>query len=312
MERTSLGSAERAKLRKYLLGQLSQMEVEQLERLYFAQSEMADELWAVFGDLTREFMQGALSEEETQRFAARVHAAPALREMFELERGLQALAENYQRALPASTASAPFASPTARRFGWWSKPLITPLKLAGAFCTVLLLAGLAWLYWPARKNVSLMAVNKTPAPTPQPYIPPTVTPTVILREKTPRPTGPKDDVSTHELIASFYLADEGVRAAQDLPKLELPAQAMTLRLELELTGQTCSQYDAVLTTESGAQVRRWQNLARQKTQDLVLVTLQLPATAVENGDYQVTLECAAKKRKHAAPPEHHRFRIERQ
>lgn len=75
-------------IRNYLLGDLPEAEKEKVEKSYFASPQEVDEVWAVFGEITEEYLSGALSEDESRRFERRLQAAPALREMFENEKAL--------------------------------------------------------------------------------------------------------------------------------------------------------------------------------------------------------------------------------
>src|SRR5262245_5062211 len=75
-------------IRNYLLGELPEPEAERIERLYFADDQAVDELWAVFGELAEERLSGVLPESEARRFEQRLRSSPALRKMFENEEAL--------------------------------------------------------------------------------------------------------------------------------------------------------------------------------------------------------------------------------
>ncbi|HEV2667882.1 MAG TPA: hypothetical protein VG324_23395, partial [Blastocatellia bacterium] len=81
-------TCEIATIRKYLLGDLPESEAERIERLYFADGQAVDEVWAVFGELAEGRLSGALPESEARRFEQRLQSSPALREMFENEKAL--------------------------------------------------------------------------------------------------------------------------------------------------------------------------------------------------------------------------------
>src|SRR5262245_22645284 len=75
-------------IRNYLLGRGSQFEAEKIEGMYFASPQGLDEVWATFGDLAEEYLNGALPEVESQLFEQRLQSSPAFREIFETETAL--------------------------------------------------------------------------------------------------------------------------------------------------------------------------------------------------------------------------------
>src|SRR5215813_10810425 len=78
-----------ATIRKYLLGDLPELEVERIEKWYFADGQAVDEVWAAFGEMAEELLSGVLPENEARRFEQRLLSSPALREMFENEKSLR-------------------------------------------------------------------------------------------------------------------------------------------------------------------------------------------------------------------------------
>src|SRR5262249_54689909 len=78
-----------ATIRKYLLGDLPELEVERIEKWYFADGQAVDEVWAAFGELAEERLSGVLPENEARRFEQRLLSSPGLRELFENEKALR-------------------------------------------------------------------------------------------------------------------------------------------------------------------------------------------------------------------------------
>jgi hypothetical protein len=81
-------TVENSTIRKYLLGDLPELEAERIERWYFAGGQAVDDVWATFGELAEERLSGALSEDEAQKFERRLRSSPALLEMFENEKAI--------------------------------------------------------------------------------------------------------------------------------------------------------------------------------------------------------------------------------
>src|SRR5215470_8714420 len=80
--------SEIATIRKYLLGDLPESEVERIEKCYFADAQAVDEVWAAFGEMAEERLSGSLSDNEARGFEQRLRSSPGLREMFENEKAL--------------------------------------------------------------------------------------------------------------------------------------------------------------------------------------------------------------------------------
>src|SRR5262249_49736698 len=80
--------SEIATIRKYLLGDLPESEVERIERCYFADDQAIDEVWAAFGEIAEERLSGVLPETEARQLEQRLRSSPGLRELFENEKAL--------------------------------------------------------------------------------------------------------------------------------------------------------------------------------------------------------------------------------
>src|SRR5262245_11400842 len=135
-----------ATIRKYLMGDLPELEVERIERWYFADGQAVDEVWAVFGEMAEERLSGVLSESEAQRFEQRLRSSPGLHKMFENEKALHDYA-----ARIATGDSRQVKSNDSAASGWpqWRLPaaFFKPPRLvvAGIIATIALGALITWL-----------------------------------------------------------------------------------------------------------------------------------------------------------------------
>ena len=137
-------------IRNYLLGDLPESEAEEIERWYFADRQRVDEIWAVFGEIAEECLSGELSESESLRFEQRLRSAPALREMFEIEKALC----NHAARTASGTPRRAETDNSISDVGWRRSARVGFLKASRlAFASVLVLTALiVWFAWRTREG----------------------------------------------------------------------------------------------------------------------------------------------------------------
>ncbi len=299
-------------IRNYLLGDLPEAEKEKVEKSYFASPQEVDEVWAVFGEITEEYLSGALSEDESRRFERRLQAAPALREMFENEKALFDYAARIAAGPPRQTEIGALIGGA----GWRGRPpsaFFKPTRLmaAGAVALIALAALITWFALRTREG-------------PRP-----VTPTQL--QKDPQQTAAKDqkppdnivqpsagpqrlrqhERDANEKTVTFLLLAAGVRGEQSDPILKIPAQKDTVQLELELSDDDCAAFSATLRAESDVELRRWNNQrARRGHSILRTVVLRARVDSLNNGGYVIRLDCVS-GHKNPVPAREYRFKIEK-
>ncbi len=279
------------KIRGYLLGKLTAEEEAGLEELYFADPELVAEVWAVFADLTEQYLGGEMSETERSQFESRLHRSPAMREMFENEKALfsfapAALAEADRTETSLAGASSP---PRSRWFGWRRN---RPFQFAALAAASVLFAAGFWLVWQLRKtppaNSDQAAVDRkddaanqsTPQPSPLPSPP-------------PRATTARNNQATN---AAFFLSAQSFRSGRSgaaAPVLTIPKQAQTVRLELELMNSDAARYSATLQSESNETIRKWEKLSPQRSPTLDKIALRLPAALLAESSYVLKISSGA-------------------
>ncbi|HSE99042.1 MAG TPA: zf-HC2 domain-containing protein [Blastocatellia bacterium] len=119
-------------LAKYLLGELSEQEREQIERQYLADGDFFDELLAVEDDLLDEYVRGELSAGDRERFEKHLLATPRQRERLQQVKVLM-------ERLPAIRTP-----PPAKKWSFFGERRLAP-RLAFAFASFLLVVGAGWL-----------------------------------------------------------------------------------------------------------------------------------------------------------------------
>jgi hypothetical protein len=310
-------------IRDYLLGRLTEPEAEKIERGYFATPQNVDEIWAVFGDLAEEYLDGALSESDSRRFERRLDRSPAFHGMFENEKALRRLSAGPAAAWARRVEVTP-AAPGVGRPSWSFRSLfVSPWRLALA-SVLALVALVLWLALRTRDTAPI-STSKSPqtktndprspntagSPTPEP---PRV-PSPERREENQlaggakSPKEPKGGLKPGG-VATFLFSGSTVRDGQPDPALTIPAETRSLRLEIDVTGDNCSAFSALLQTESEETLQRWENLRPRRDQSTPRVSLRASADALRDGVYRLRLACASRNEDPASGATY-RFRLEK-
>jgi hypothetical protein len=294
-------------IRKYLLGDLPESEAERVERWYFADGQAVDEVWAAFGEIAEERLSGALSESEAWHFEQKLRSSPALREMFENE---MALRDYAARIIAGASQQANGDDPVAG--GWRRIPSAIfkapRLMFVGVVALIALGALGAWFgsgAWfermaPENQNPSGSQQAKTQEqkalggmaqPTVDPQRPPG-----SERHENDGPAAGKNGAKT---TATFLLLAAGTRGEESYPTLEISTRTDTIQLDLEPPTDDCDTYSAVLQTESGEELQRWESLRARRDHSslkmarLKVARIRVPARRLKNAGYVMRLECAS-------------------
>jgi hypothetical protein len=322
--------SEIAKIRKYILGDLPESEAERIEIRYFADGQTVDEVWAAFGELAEEQLSGALSESEARRFEQRLRTSPAFRAMFENEMALR----NYSARITAGVS--PQANGDGPVTGGWRQWLLfgaslkTPrLMFVGVVALIALGALGAWLGLmategqnPASSQQAKTQEQKGPGSGAQPTVdsrrPPGSERSVGERTAdskkgaTSQPDQHKSaPENSRKTTATFLLLAAGTRGEESNPTLEISPRTEALQLELEPPTDDCGAYSAVLQTESGEKLQRWEKLRAQRDHSTLKVArIRVTARALKNAGYVIRLECASGLNNPASSAQYH-FRVKK-
>ncbi|HEY6400947.1 MAG TPA: hypothetical protein VI479_06035 [Blastocatellia bacterium] len=331
---------EKATVRGYLLGDLPESQAERIERWYFAGGQAIDEVWAAFCELAEERLSGELSENEAAKFDLRLQSSPALREMFEHEKTIHDYAARHAAADSRGVISNDQASP-GRQESRLSAVFFKSPRLIAASLGALAGLVLLWGFWglrlalrtpessnpergPQEQNQrdSEGAARPSP-PVIDPQRPPRAADTANggahNEEKiaTAQPDAGKSGPvgAGREAVVTLLLLAGGTRGGapgrDEYPTLELPGRTETVLLELEPPADDCSVFSAILQTESGEELQRWERLqARRAYSTLRLARMRVRAGSLKNTGYVVRLECVPKVKNSTSQAEY-RFKVER-
>jgi hypothetical protein len=190
-----------ARVRKYLLGRLSEEEAEALEGEYFARGEALEQVWGVENDLVDAYVAGELEPEEKAAFEGHYLASPLHRDRVDSARALRAMLSDAPGAMPVAARRAP------ARTGW--------LALAAG----LLIGPAAWWLWTSRPQPGATAQGTAPTATVAPG---------------PRPADvPSGPVVGKPIVAAFALSPVLVRGNQATPVLRVPPGTDEVAITLE-------------------------------------------------------------------------------
>jgi len=322
--------SEIATIRKYILGDLPESEMERIEIRYFADGQTVDEVWAAFGELAEEQLSGALPESEARRFEQRLRTSPALRAMFENEMALRDYAARINAGVsPQAKGDDPVAG-GGRQWLLSGAFFRTPrLMFVGVVALIALGALGAWLGLmategqdPASSQQAKTQEQKEPGGVAQPTVDSRRQPgserTVSegsaegKKGATPQPDQHKSaPENSRKTTATFLLLAAGSRGEESNPTLEISPRTETLQLELEPPTDDCAIYSAVLQTESGEKLQQWERLqTRRDHSSLKVARIRVPTRALKNAGYVMRLECASGPNNPASSAQYH-FRVKK-
>lgn len=281
-------------LARYLLGDLSDPEREQLEKEYFTNDGAWESLIAVENELIDSYIRGRLSDRQQKQFQQYFLQSPRRRERFEFDRLLM---DPTLRQTPEAASP----SPTERklRASWLGifKRIPAPQMLTAAI--ILMLAAGAFLaFQNHRLTVQLQRMQSEQ----------TTLQTEIrnLRESATHASSPQKEQANEILgitqipVISILLEPGNLRAAgsgnvHQLPRLTMPASIV---LALDLARDEYPLYTIKLQTADGHAVRE---VIGQRSQPIEgggrAVLLKFPSAVLPKGDYIAWLFGEAGNRK---------------
>lgn len=276
-------------LRKYLLGELSQEEADEIERRLISDDELFVLAEAVEADLLAASARGELAPAERERVLKRLASSPQGRERLALARALNATADKELREA-GSVVRFPDRKPA--------------LRWAALAASLLAVAGLSWFMVEDSgvHDEAPLLTSEAPAPAnpippkqeEQPRVPQARTaepaPDRVAREDrqpAPEPSQPLKRVA-------FQLALAVQRGEGSVDKLELSRDVDIVEIQLDLEGfQDLESFDVALRNRENATI--WQQTGlRPQAQDLgPVLVFEVPAERLASGWYEVQVQGVA-------------------
>lgn len=261
---------------RYLLGQLSDAEAEELEKRYFADDALFAELEAVETDLLDEYVRGELDSEERAAFEGLLATSPSLKSRV-------ASASSLHRVLDSREAASPSTSRPRN-------PL--PTLAAAAVLLAALGSALAWQTMSARRRLdrletergALQSENRRLAGELEGARAGSRAATARGSEEA-RPVTPG---LTGDLVG-FVLSEELLRGAGAPNDLRVPPGAKAILLEVPVESRPGQRYRVVIEDPSGGAVLEQRGLTAVRRKPGTFVLVPVSRESLPAGDYVVKL-----------------------
>jgi cell division protein FtsL len=296
---------------RYLLDDLPEEEQARLEDLAFSDRELMQNILAVESDLIDDYARGELSDPERRRFERRFLASSERRQKVEFARALAKIIPETRTGEASQTATD--VAPKS-----WFNSLIASLRSLNpvltwsmATATVMLAIGVWWLTTETirlRGQVAQLQAERQERRREEESLQRQLAgerarsqelDAQLERERELR--GRSEELARRSkarekptglaTIAALFLPAGVPRSADDRPALLLPQEAQIARLQIGLErGDDYERYRAELRTREGREVWIQNNLRARAGRAGRFVELDLPASLLEPGEYELALK----------------------
>jgi hypothetical protein len=250
---------------RYLLGELSDREREDLEKQYFIHQQAWEELEAVENDLIDAYVKEQLSSNERQLFESYFLRSERRRQRVEFARTLM---DSKLRQETDAPGSAPVSSSPALRSPsrfWWSNARLPWFASAAA---LVLIAFLVWQNHRLQSQVGQLQFLQGQASDPA-TVPPAHNP----------------EIAVISLALSPGLL-RGSSPNNDLAKIHIGSAPSIVLLALSLERTSNSQFQLILQTPEGRVIQQMNGVHSKSSPDgTQIVTMIVPSSLLTTGDY---------------------------
>jgi hypothetical protein len=269
----------------YLLGNLSEEEQVQVEDRALADADYLSALEATEADLIDAYVRGELSQADRRNFELRFLTSPERRRKIEFARALDTLTSQSTSEESPSAGRSSFMS----AFWRWN-----PMALAAGMAVLICIAGGAWLASEnatIRSRVTALEAERrsfdTREQTLRQQLGEEQARAAALAAQNRQPAEP----ARAPLVASLVLVPGLSRAEARVERLVLSPSAQIARIEIQLEPRDdYPRFRAELRTRRGDEVLSRSNLVRQKSGPGFVISLDVPASALAAGDYELALK----------------------
>lgn len=290
-------------MERYLLGGMTEDEREVLEREYFNDRRLFEEVVRAENELVDEYARGLLAPNARERFEQNYLSHPARRER---ARFAEALAAKIDR-----TNEVAAAAPGRTQTSWadWLTAWRGPRLIWGVTTALLLFASItAMLVYrvrrsppetsiaevgrPARERPAGESQQQRPAVEQTPSDDRAAEANNARAEQPPAPPAPTPTATkATPAFVTLTLAVAGTRGSGEGPAtLEIPARTGHVRLRLNMRESDYARYSVVLRAVGGGEVFERGQLTPRNTKSGASLSLDVPARLLPAGDYVLTLK----------------------
>ncbi|MEW6737449.1 MAG: hypothetical protein AB1489_39575 [Acidobacteriota bacterium] len=300
-------------LRLYLLGELAEPDMTKLEERLFSDDELNEYLSLIENELTDEYLQGLLSQQQRDKFESHFLAAPERQQKLKIAKALQRYITT-----PAVAVSQPALTETVVKPNAWWQSLIAffhrPLPALTTVGISLVLAIVAiWLFTETnRLKQELEQVRLAQRAEPQEELRRQLAEQRARTEELTRQLeqeqerrvqleeeianlkrpAPINNENERSALLSFLLMPGLMRGVDPPISVKIPVNVQQVGFELDLEQSGYSNYRAQLLREDGTQIWQQVNLKEHKKGQGKIVLLPLSAKLLVNGSYRIGLSAA--------------------
>lgn len=275
-------------LKKYLLGELSGQELDELERQYLADSGLFERLLGVEDDLLDQYARGELNVTERQQFERQLLASPGQRERLVNAKVLLAVA-SAKRSAPVT----PKQFLSDKRRSWLS---VLGQRSTLAFVTLLLLvitAGIAVRVWQRNAELKRIQAESQLPQGKQPEAQATLQAQQSeekqqLPKKAEAPAIPTRTERAAQ-VATFVLPITLMRSSGSATTFALRPGVEIVHLQAQVADAGYKTYRAELQSADGDHIQTFTGVKPQRTANGDVLILNVPPKLLGRSDYILKL-----------------------
>ena len=275
---------------QYLLGNLSEEEQVRIEDRAFADSDYLGALEAAEADLIDAYVRGELPQSDRRGFERRFLTSPQRRSKVEFARDLVRVAEESKFAEATLPQRASGWQSLIRAIRGWNPALQFAVSLA----TLILVAGASWLIVQNREirsRVATLETERRDLETREQELRRQLTEEQDRAGKLAAELQKPPSISPAPAVASLVLLPGISRSETGRTQLVVNPSAQLARIEILLEARDeYPRYSSELRTRSGDEILIRGNLSRRSTAAGYAVSFDVPTSALEAGEYELTLK----------------------
>ena len=270
---------------KYFLGKMTEEEQGDVEDRAFADADYLSALEATEADLIDAYVRGELSQSDRRSFEFRFLTSQERRRKVEFARALATITSESQTQKPRAPAR-----PFFMRALWGWNPVVQFAAAAVLIC----IAGGAWLVSEnaaSRARVAALEAERRGFEAREQSLRQQLgeeqNRAAALAAQNRQPS----EAARAPLVAALVLVPGLSRARTDVEQLVLGPSVQIARMEIELESRDdFPRFRAELRTRRGEEVLTRGNLVRRKSGPGFAVSVDVPASALAVGDYELALK----------------------
>lgn len=271
---------------KYLLGHLTEQEQVDVEDRAFADAASLSALEATEADLIDAYVRGELSQSDRRSFEFRFLTSPQRRRKVEFARALATMTSESKTQEPRA-AGRPFFMGAF----WRWNPVV---QFAAAVAVLLWIVGGAWLVSEnaaIRSRVAALEAERRDFDRREQSLRQRLSEEQSRAAALSAQNRQPSEAARAPLVASLVLMPGLSRAQTRVEQLVLSPSVQIARIEIELDSRDdYPRFRAELRTRRGEELMSRSNLVRRKSGPGFTVSVDLPASALAAGDYELALK----------------------